>query len=94
MKKINKRQTKEAVKIVVEKMKKNEKYANQIKQMINYQRPKVYLDTDVIIELPNFNTAIKVDSTNRRDRDNEIFNKIISIKIDTILNIPERKTRL
>ena len=79
MKKINKRQTKEAVKKVVEKMKKkNEKYANQIKQMINYQWPKVYLDTDVIIELPNFNTAIKVDSTNRRDRDNEIFNKIIS----------------
>ena len=78
MKRINKRQTKEAVKKVVEKIKNNEKYANQIKQMINYQRPKVYLDTDVITELPNFNTAIKVDSTNRRDRDNEIFNKIIS----------------
>ena len=78
MKRINKRQTKEAVKKVVEKIKNNEKYANQIKQMINYQQPKVYLDTDVITELPNFNTAIKVDSTNRRDRDNEIFNKIIS----------------
>ena len=37
-KRINKRQTKEAVKKVVEKIK-NEKYANQ---MINYQRSKVH----------------------------------------------------
>ena len=75
MKRINKRQTKEAVKKVVEKMKNNEKYANE---MINYQRPKVFLDTEVITELPNFNAAIKFDSTNRRERDNKIFNKVIS----------------
>ena len=69
MKRINKKQTKEAVKKVVEKIKNNEKYANQ---MINCQQPKVYLDTNVIVELSNFNTAIKVDSTDRREREQNI----------------------
>ena len=56
------------------KMKKKKKKKRRLAKI---KQPKVYLENEVMRDLPNFNTKIKVTKTSLIGRENQIYNSII-----------------
>ena len=72
------RKAKEQLKTIAKDVAKQiEEKEKEKRRLAKIKQPKVYLENEVMRDLPNFNTKIKVTKTSLIGRENQIYNSII-----------------